>query len=292
MKFYDMNMRGANYNHDLSMIKEASRFGWDYINLNYSIDGFKESLKYKEELIEEASRLERPVEIDMGINLRNSNSGEMQKAAKKYRNKTSMISCLGGDLKLNRSCLESYKLDVLSRPYFKRRDSGMNHVLAKEAVKHNVAVELCFRDILHNHLKYRANVIASFKEILMFHRKFNFPLILTTDSKSLYDIRSTRDMVAFFKSIGFTNQEIINGFYHYPKQIIDFNRERENMVVQGVKVIKGATDFSDVRHDDEENIDEGLYGDDVFFEDDSLGENLSLKYDEFCENDLNGEDEL
>ena len=41
-----MNMRGANYNHDLSMIKEASRFGWDYINLNYSIDGFKESLKY------------------------------------------------------------------------------------------------------------------------------------------------------------------------------------------------------------------------------------------------------
>ena len=292
MKFYDMNMRGANYNHDLSMIKEASRFGWDYINLNYSIDGFKESLKYKEELIEEASRLERPVEIDMGINLRNSNSGEMQKAAKKYRNKTSMISCLGGDLKLNRSCLESYKLDV----------SGMNHVLAKEAVKHNVAVELCFRDILHNHLKYRANVIASFKEILMFHRKFNFPLILTTDSKSLYDIRSTRDMVAFFKSIGFTNQEIIiydirstrdmvaffksigftnqeiiNGFYHYPKQIIDFNRERENMVVQGVKVIKGATDFSDVRHDDEENIDESLYGDDVFFEDDSLGEDLSLK---------------
>ena len=61
---------------------------------------------------------------------------------------------------------------------------------------------------------------------------------------------------------------------------------------KGVKVIKGATDFSDVRHDDEENIDESLYGDDVFFEDDSLGEDLSLKYDEFCENDLDGEDEL
>ena len=227
-----MNMRGANYNHDLSMIKEASRFGWDYINLNYSIDGFKESLKYKEELIEEATSLDRPVEIDMGINLRNSNSGEMQKAAKKYRNKTNMISCLGGDLKLNRSCLESYKLDVLSRPYFKRRDSGMNHVLAKEAIKHNVAVELCFRDILHNHLKYR-------------------------------------DMVAFFKSIGFTNQEIINGFYHYPKQIIDFNRERENMVVQGVKVIKGATDFRDVRRGADENIDESLFEDEeIFIEDD------------------------
>lgn len=249
MKFYDLNIRGSDYNQDLSLIKEASRFGWDYLNLNYSIDGFKESLKYKGELIEEASNLDNPIEIDMGINLRNSNSGEMQKAARKYRNKTKFISCLGGDLKLNRSCLESYKLDVLSRPYFKRRDSGMNHVLAKEAAKHNVAVELCFRDILHNHLKYRANVISSFKEILMFHRKFKFPLILTTDSKSVYDIRSTRDISAFFKSIGFSNEEIINGFYYYPKRIIDFNKDRENMVVQGVRVVKESDSFNDAEED-------------------------------------------
>ena len=274
-------MRGADYNQDLSLIKEAGRLGWDYLNLNYSIEDFKESLKYKEELIEAASNLDVPVEIDMGINLRNSNSGEMQRAAKKYRNKTNMISCLGGDLKLNRSCVESYNLDVLSRPYFKRRDSGMNHVLAKEAVKHNVAVELCFRDILHNHLKYRANVIASFKEILMFHRKFKFPLVLTTDSKSIYDIRSTRDIAAFFKSIGFTDQEIINGFYYYPKQIIDFNKERDSMVVQGVKVIKGATDFSDARREEEEDLDIELFEDDDFFE-----------CDESCEDDLNEEDRL
>ena len=281
MKFYDLNMRGADYNQDLSLIKEAGRLGWDYLNLNYSIEDFKESLKYKEELIEAASNLDEPVEIDMGINLRNSNSGEMQRAAKKYRNKTNMISCLGGDLKLNRSCVESYNLDVLSRPYFKRRDSGMNHVLAKEAVKHNVAVELCFRDILHNHLKYRANVIASFKEILMFHRKFKFPLVLTTDSKSIYDIRSTRDIAAFFKSIGFTDQEIINGFYYYPKQIIDFNKERDSMVVQGVKVIKGATDFSDARREEEEDLDIELFEDDDFFE-----------CDESCEDDLSEEDRL
>ena len=127
----------------------------------------------------------------------------------------------------------------------------------------------------------------------MFHRKFNFPLILTTDSKSLYDIRSTRDMVAFFKSIGFTNQEIINGFYHYPKQIIDFNRERENMVVQGVKVIKGATDFSDVRRGADENIDESLFEDEeIFIEDDDefLQDDVSFGDDGSFENDLKGED--
>lgn len=120
----------------------------------------------------------------------------------------------------------------------------MNHVLAKEAQRNNVAIELCFRDILNNHRRYRANVISSFKEILMFHRKFKFPLILTTDSKSIYDVRSTRDIVAFFRSVGFSDEEIYNGFYHYPKKIVDFNKERQDMIVKGVKLID-SDDFTD-----------------------------------------------
>ena len=131
----------------------------------------------------------------------------------------------------------------------------MNHVLAKEALRNNVAIELCFRDILNNHLRYRANVISSFKEILMFHRKFKFPLILTTDSKSIYDVRSTRDIVTFFKSIGFSEEEIYNGFYYYPKQIVDFNNERKSMIVKGVKLID-SDDFTDTYDTMESDLEE------------------------------------
>ena len=257
MKFYDLNIRGQNFDNDLALVKEANKFGWDYLNLNYSHDYFDKALQYKDDLIEELSKMDfnqtyrnkktnfEHAKISMGINILNANSNEIRKITRKYRNKSNYISCLGGDLKVNRSVCENYDVDVLSRPYYKRRDSGMNHVLAKEAKKHDVAIELCFRDILNNHLKYRANVISSFKEILMFHRKFKFPLILTTDSKSIYDIRSTRDIVAVFKSIGFTNGEIYNGFYYYPKQIVDFNNERKNMVIRGVKVVEGADDFTE-----------------------------------------------
>ena len=257
MKFYDLNLRGQNYERDLALIKEANKFGWDYLNLNYSHDNFDIALQYKEELIEELSEVDfedtyrnRKTNFDhaklsMGINILNANSNEIRKITNRYRDKSNYISCLGGDLKINRNVCENYRVDVLSRPYYKRRDSGMNHVLAKEAARNNVAIELCFRDILNNYLKYRANVISSFKEILMFHRKFKFPLILTTDSKSVYDVRSTRDIVSFFRSIGFTDKEIYNGFYYYPKQILEFNQERENMIVRGVKVIEGANDFTD-----------------------------------------------
>ena len=316
MKFYDLNLRGQNYEKDLALIKEANKFGWDYLNLNYTYADFDESIQYLDDLNEELSNIEFNetyrnkktnfdyAKVSMGINILSSNSNEIRKITNKYREKSNYISCLGGDLKINRFVCENYKIDVLSRPYYKRRDSGMNHVLAKEAAKNNVAIELCFRDILNNHLRYRANVIASFKEILMFHRKFNFPLILTTDSKSIYDIRSTRDIVAFFKSIGFNDKEIYNGFYYYPKEILDFNHERKNMIVRGVKIIEGANDFTDTYdnlNDDLEEFD-GLddIGDDLivdedfeFIDNDSLAENLIGDNEDDCNDDIeNDENDL
>ena len=301
MKFYDLNLRGQNYDNDLALVKEANKFGWDYLNLNYSPDNFEKALEYKDDLIDELSSIDfnqtyrskktnfEHAELSMGINVLNANSNEIRKIINKYRNKSDYISCLGGDLKVNRSVCENHRIDVLSRPYYKRRDSGMNHVLAKEAKRNNVAIELCFRDILNNHLRYRANVISSFKEILMFHRKFKFPLILTTDSKSIYDVRSTRDIVSFFKSIGFSNEEIYNGFYYYPKQIIDFNKERKSMIVKGVKIIDSDdfTDTYDNRISDLEEFDESEDFNDLFDEDfNDLIDDGDLELIEDIDNDL------
>ena len=291
MKFYDLNLRGQNYDNDLALVKEANKFGWDYLNLNYSPDNFEKALEYKDDLIGELSSVDfnqtyrskktnfEHAELSIGINILTTNSNELRKIINKYRNKSNYISCLGGDLKINRAVCENHRIDVLSRPYYKRRDSGMNHVLAKEAKRNNVTIELCFRDILNNHLRYRANVISSFKEILKFHRKFKFPLILTTDSKSIYDVRSTRDVVSFFKSIGFSNEEIYNGFYYYPKQIVDFNKERKSMIVKGVKRID-ADDFTDTYDNLESDLEK-------FNESEDFDEDFN--YDLIDDEDINDE---
>lgn len=283
MKFYDLNVRGQNFDNDLKLIKEASKFGWNHINLNYSPDYYKKAQDYHNELSQEVT-----ADISMGINIVGAkNQNEARKIANKFRSKANYISCLGGDLKLNRGICENVKMDVLSRPYYKRHDSGMNHVLAKLAAKNNVAIELCFRDILNQHLKYRANAIASFKEILKFHRKFNFPIILTTDTKYIYDVRTTRDIVAVFKSIGFTNEEIYKGFYHYPKEILNFNKERKNMIVQGVKVIEGASDFTEVHKKEETDVDfDNLFTDDIEYDieyDDIEADEESIEFEDINE---------
>ena len=304
MKFYDLNLRGQNYEKDLALIKEANKFGWDYLNLNYSHDNFDEAIQYKDDLIDELSSIDfnqtyrnkktnfEHAEISMGINILNANSNDIRKTVNKYRDKSNYISCLGGDLKINRSVCENPKIDVLSRPYYKRRDSGMNHVLAKEAARNNVSIELCFKDILNNYLRYRANVISSFKEILMFHRKFKFPLILTTDSKSIYDVRSTRDIMTFFKSIGFSEEEIYNGFYYYPKQILDFNMERKSMIVKGVKLID-SDDFTDTYDNLESDLEEFEPFEDDFVDEitiEDIGDEGDVEYSEDRESDAEEEE--
>lgn len=281
MKFYDLNVRGQNFDNDLKLIKEASKFGWNHINLNYSPDYYKKAQDYYNELSQEVT-----ADISMGINIVAKNQNEARKIANKFRSKSNYISCLGGDLKLNRGICENVKMDVLSRPYYKRHDSGMNHVLAKLAAKNNVAIELCFRDILNQHLKYRANAIASFKEILKFHRKYNFPIILTTDTKYIYDVRTTRDIVAVFKSIGFTNEELYKGFYHYPKEILNFNKQRKNIIVQGVKVIEDASDFTEVHKKEETNVDfDNLFTDDIEVDE----ENINVDEEDVESEDINEE---
>ncbi|MBO5840071.1 MAG: ribonuclease P subunit P30, partial [Methanobrevibacter sp.] len=117
-----------------------------------------------------------------------------------------------------------------------------------------------------------------------------FPLILTTDSKSIYDVRSTRDIVSFFKSIGFSNEEIYNGFYYYPKQIIDFNKERKSMIVKGVKIIDSDdfTDTYDNKKSDLEEFNESEDFNDYFDEDfnDDLIDDGDLELIEDIDNDL------
>ena len=135
--FFDLNIVGNSFENNIILAKEASKYGWDHINFSYSQNDFSDALNFKKELQEE---LCEDISIDYTLEIKSNNINEIRKSVSKFRNKALCISVVGGDLKVNRSSLENVKIDVLSRPYLKRYDSGLNHVLAKEALKNNVAV--------------------------------------------------------------------------------------------------------------------------------------------------------
>ena len=228
---FDLNIKGSSLENNLNLAIEASKYGWEHINFSYNQNDFKDALDIKNELSES---LDDVIGFDYTLEIKSNNVNEIKKSARKFRKKSLCISVIGGDLKVNRAVVETIQIDVLSRPYLKRYDGGLNHVLAKEAVKNNVAVELCFKDVLRTYLSHRSKVISNFKDIYTLYRKFDFPLILSSRAESVFDIRTTHDFISFFKQTGLTDSEVEKSFLT-AKNILEFNKNRDNLILNGVR---------------------------------------------------------
>ena len=229
--FFDLNVKGSSLENNVKLARQASEYGWEHINFSYNQNDFKNALNLSDEL---KDNLKDIITFNYTLEIKSTNINEIRKAVNKFRNDSLCISVIGGDLKVNRAVLENVKIDVLSRPYLKRYDSGLNHILAKEALKNNVAIELCFEDILKSYLAPRAKIISNFRDIYTLYRKFDFPLILSSRAESLFDVKTTQDFVSVFKQTGLSEDEIITAF-KTSKDILEFNKNRKDLIFKGVR---------------------------------------------------------
>lgn len=229
----DLNIKGSSFDKNIILAMQAFNYGWKHINFSYNQDEYEDALSFKKDL---KNNLKDFIDIDYTLNIKSSNPSEIRKIVRKYRNKSSCISVQGGNLKVNRTSLENIQVDVLSKPYFKRYDSGLNHILAKEAKENNVAIELVFSDILKTYLAHRSKILANFRDIYRLYRKYDFPLILSSGATSIFDIRTVEDFKAVFTQMGLSNLEVENSF-KTAANILEFNDDRKNMILSGVKVV-------------------------------------------------------
>ena len=229
--FFDLNIKGSSLENNVKLAMEASKYGWEHINFSYNQNDFQSALDSKQVL---KDNIGDAIDFDYTLEIKSTNINEIRKSVNKFRDKSLCISVVGGDWKVNRSVLENIKIDVLSRPYLKRYDSGINHILAKEAVNNNVAIELCFKDILKTYLAPRAKVISNFRDIYTLYRKFDFPLILSSRAESIFDIKTTQDFISVFKQTGLTDEDIGKSF-ETAESILEFNRNRDNLIFKGVR---------------------------------------------------------
>ena len=235
--FFDLNIKAGSLEDNIKLAMQACEYGWNHINFSYGQNDFSQGLSIKNELEDSLCDI---IDFDYTLEIKSNNVNEIRKYVNKFRGKASCISVVGGDLKVNRAVVENVKVDVLSRPYLKRYDSGLNHVLSKEAVYNNVAIELCFKDILKSYLSVRSKTLANFRDIYTLYRKFDFPLILSSRAESVFDIRTTHDFVAFFKQTGLSDDEINKSFLT-ASDILEFNKNRSDMILRGVRRVEDET---------------------------------------------------
>ncbi len=250
MKFFDCHLYGKNYESDYRLIEESSRLGYSGASLFYSTDNYQ-SVDYLETINENLlARGTHPPEdtpspdfssdfhLVAGVEIRPKHGEDLRKKINKFRKKSDLLMVLGGDLKINRASCENSKVDILSRPYLKRRDCGINHVFAKEAARNNVAIELNMSDILRSQSVFRSKMLAHFREIIKLHKKFHFPVLITSGASSIYDLRTPRDLVAVANCFGMAPEDAILSLSNVPWSILEFNQQRKNMIIAGVKRIE------------------------------------------------------
>ena len=73
--------------------------------------------------------------------------------------------------------------------------------------------------------------------IYRLHRKYKFPLILSSGAESVYDIRTVHDFMAVFVQTGLNDFEVEKAF-ETAEEILNFNSNRKNLILTGVRVVE------------------------------------------------------
>jgi ribonuclease P/MRP protein subunit RPP1 len=178
-----------------------------------------------------------PIQIYKSILIRARNPEDMRQKVKRFRGEAQVIMVQGGDQKINRAACEDPQVDILSMPYYNRKDSGINHVMARKASQNEVAVELNIKHLSRtsSHLQYK--VLAHYRELVKLKRKFNFHLIITSNAQSIYDLHSPLDLIALSRCFGMNQEEAVSALSKSPRNIIERNNTRNKVVVDGVKLV-------------------------------------------------------
>jgi ribonuclease P/MRP protein subunit RPP1 len=176
--------------------------------------------------------------IYIGVEIDARNPADLKKKVQKFRKKVDVIMVHGGDLKINRSATEDPRVDILSHPYRTRVDGGINHVLAVKAAENKVAMELNLKYFLLTHPNQRYRVLNQFQQIMKLYHKYNFPVVITSDARSLYDLRQPRDVMALAACFGMTEKESHDALSKTPQEIIERNEIRNEIIIPGVQLIK------------------------------------------------------
>jgi ribonuclease P/MRP protein subunit RPP1 len=225
--FFDFHVHG---NSELAF--EAHRLGYNGIAIIQS------SKNYNQGKSEEIKEIKDDFKIWSGVEIYAKNPEDLKKKVQKYREKEDVIIVNGGNLKINRAACEDPRIDILAHPYKKRRDSGINHILAKKASENEVAIELSLQSLIKTRFSLRAKLLSQFRQIIKMHRKFGFPTLISSNAYSTYDLRSPKDIITLACCFGMTNEEAEDSLWKNPINILERNKIRKDIVVKGARIIK------------------------------------------------------
>jgi len=231
-KFYDFNLHAApeckNSAEELAEIAS----GYGYAGIAITNHTPRQSHPSQTPQTPQTPRIadHARVRIYSGIEIIAKNPHHLRQIVQKHRANVCVLSVHGGNEKINRAALESPLVDILAHP-----GERLNQVLMRFAAENRVAIEFNLDSIIKLRGRERVRVLAIFRHNLKLARKYDAPMILTSNAQSVYDLRAPREMIALASVFGMTEEEGVFALSAVPEEIL--RRRSDNWIMEGVEVV-------------------------------------------------------
>lgn len=141
----------------------------------------------------------------------------------KKRVSNALIYVQGGNLRVVRFAIEN-KVDAIISPEYGRKDSGLDHVLARLAAKNDVAIGFSLSPLLKVHSYERANILNFMMRNWRLVEKYKVARFLTSSAESKWEVRFPRDLMSLGINIGMEIPQAKASLSFYPERI--FKKEK------------------------------------------------------------------
>ncbi|MBW6518775.1 MAG: ribonuclease P protein component 3 [ANME-2 cluster archaeon] len=230
-RFYDLNV------HSLPDCADSpSRLALEANDLGYSgicLTSFnRNNTLHKHDIPHPALK---NFEVYTGIEIQVESVSKLTKEVNRLRGNVDFIIIGGGNEDINRAAVENGKVDILAHPT--AQGKPLNHVLAKAAADNGVSVDFNMDALIMQRGGSRIKVLAAMRQNLVLARKHGVPMVITSNARSHYDLRTPREMMALAMFFGMTQDEALHSLSIVPQSIIRRNTDR-NRIMEGVEVVE------------------------------------------------------
>ncbi len=238
MNFYDFHLH-SHFSEGKSSIEEIAKraklLGFSGICFAEYFKNKKEMKTLKEKILKVSKKV--GVKIFLGFEARTVS--ELKKLVK-IRKEYDVLLVKGGDIYLNRKAVETNEVDILTHPEWRRKDSGLNHVMVKLARKNNTAIEINFREIVQASKNTRSLILKNISRNVMLCKKYEAPIIITSGAVSHWQLKDPKILVSMGCLLGLNLKEAKKSVSETPESIIRRVKERQNerWIMPGVRIVK------------------------------------------------------
>jgi len=234
LKYYDLNVGWDPVFED--KLDLFSSLGWQGVCFTEKFSSVSKFGRFAKKILEIKEK--SPIDIYVGAIV----SKPIKKNARKALEMADIILAKNE----NREASECWEVDILCGPesvakkdFMNQRNSGIDHIMARFMADRCIAIEINFSEVLYSNGKQRSIILGRISQNIRIARKYNTPLIITSGSNGIYDIRKSLDLISFGITLGMTHKEAKNSISENPIRIIQksMDRKNPNIILKGLEVL-------------------------------------------------------